>query len=165
MDFQHFTVCQKQCWSIGLTLRTRSPGHTEPSLAAGLPGETDDTNTPLSNPTPQSAERESHCTDEGGLSAWPTERQRPLIWPLSPASVRWTEVTILPPRDFLLRTTMLMTPPPLNTAFMTCFRSLLARSTSFIFNNQSFTLRYEQTPVRETHQCRTGDGEHRVHPP
>lgn len=45
-----------------------------------------------------------------------------------------------PPSDFLLRTTMLITPSPLSTALITCFLSLLARSTSFTFSSQSFTL-------------------------
>lgn len=52
----------------------------------------------------------------------------------------WTGVMSLPPRDFLLRTSMLMRPPPLSTAFTTCLRSLLLRSTSLIFSSQSFTL-------------------------
>lgn len=52
----------------------------------------------------------------------------------------WTGVTSLPPKDFLLRTTILISPPPLSTALMTCFLSLWVRSTSFIFSSQSFTL-------------------------
>lgn len=60
---------------------------------------------------------------------------------MCPTRLMWTGVTSLPPRDFLLRTTMLINPPPLRTAFTTCFLSLLVRSMSLIFNNQSFTLK------------------------
>ena len=68
--------------------------------------------------------------------------------PLCPMRLMWTGVTVLPPRDFLLRTTMLTRPPPLSTAFTACFRSLLVRSTSLIFNSQSFTLEEEEAAIR-----------------
>lgn len=68
----------------------------------------------------------------------PRRRGRPI--PLCPMRLMWTGVMSLPPRDLRLRTTMLMSPPPLSTAFTTCFRSLLVRSTSLIFSSQSFTL-------------------------
>lgn len=61
-------------------------------------------------------------------------------WPLCPAKFIWIGVMIRPPSDFLLRTTILIMPSPLNTALITCFLSLLVRSTSFILSNQSFTL-------------------------
>lgn len=59
----------------------------------------------------------------------------------------WTGVISLPPRDFLLRTTMLINPPPFTSVFMTCFLSLLVKSMSLIFNNQSFTLESKERKI------------------